>query len=245
MKSSLLFLTRTTLLLCLSLLALVAFADDKKIDPTGTWTWTVTTQNGDSRETTLKLKFEGEKLSGMISGRNAETAIQEATLKGDAISFQVVRERDGNKFTQNYNGTISGDSIKGKMEFGRDGQARSREWVAKRQGAPAKAAASVNGKWKYSFTTSGGQTLEPVLELKQDGEKLTGMVKVNDRESAISDGKITGSEISFKVLRERDGQTFTSKYAAKFDGEVIKGKINSNFGGNDRTYDFEAKRWKE
>ncbi len=48
-----------TFLSCLSLLALVAFADDKKVDPTGTWTWTVTTQNGDSRETTLKLKLEG------------------------------------------------------------------------------------------------------------------------------------------------------------------------------------------
>ncbi len=181
----------------------------------------------------------------MISGRNTESAIQDAALKGDAISFQVVRERDGNKFTQNYHGTVSADTIKGKMEFGRDGQARSREWVAKRQGAPAKAAASVNGKWKYSFTTGGGQTLEPVLDLKQEGEKLTGTMKVNDRESAISDGKITGSEISFNVLRERDGQTFTSKYAGKYDGDVIKGKINSNFGGTDRTFDFEAKRQKD
>jgi hypothetical protein len=45
----------------------------------------------------------------------------------------VVREFNGNKFTIKYSGTVSGDTIKGKSEFERDGETQSREWEAKRQ----------------------------------------------------------------------------------------------------------------
>jgi hypothetical protein len=238
--------TLVRLLLCSMLAAgSLAYAADQKVDATGTWTWTVTTRNGDTRQATMKLKMEGDKLTGTVSGRNTDTAISDAKLKGDELSFNVVRERNGNTFTQKYAGKITGDTIKGKISFERDGETTDREWEAKREGGKSKQAAGLAGKWKYSFTTSGGQTLEPVLDLKQDGEKVTGTVKVNERESAISEGKLSNGEVSFKVVRERDGNSFTSKYTGKIEGDVLKGKVNSNWGGNERTYDFEAKRVKE
>ena len=113
-------------------IGVLAKAEDKKADPSGTWKWSFTGQGGQTRETTLKLKLEGEKLTGTVSGRGGETAIAEAKLKGEEISFQVTREFNGNKVTTKYNGKISGDTIKGKMEFERDGQAQSRDWEAKR-----------------------------------------------------------------------------------------------------------------
>ena len=119
---------------CLVLvLGLQARAADKKADPNGTWKWSFTGQNGQSRETTLKLKLDGDKLTGKISGRGGETDIEEAKLKGEDISFQVSREFNGNKVTIKYTGKISGDTIKGKTETERDGQARSRDWEAKRE----------------------------------------------------------------------------------------------------------------
>ena len=111
---------------------LCAIAADKKADPAGTWKWSMTGQNGQVRETTLKLKLDGEKLSGTVSGRGGDTAIEEAKIKGEDISFQVTREVNGTKFTAKYNGKISGNTIKGKVETDRDGQARSRDWEAKR-----------------------------------------------------------------------------------------------------------------
>lgn len=123
-------------------LAFQAVAADKKNDPTGTWKWSFTGQNGQTRETTLKLKLDGDKLTGTVSGRNGETAIEEAKIKDDVISFQVTREFNGNKFTQKFNGKISGDSIKGKIESERDGQPQSRDWDAKRDSEKPKAADS-------------------------------------------------------------------------------------------------------
>lgn len=60
------------------------------------------------------------------------TEISDGKVKGDEISFAVVREWNGNKFTMKYSGKVSADVIKGKIESERDGNVRSREWEAKR-----------------------------------------------------------------------------------------------------------------
>lgn len=104
-----------------------------KADATGTWKWSFTTQNGQTFETTLKLKQDGEKLTGTITGRQGnETEIDKGKVAGEDISFEVTREFNGNKFTQKYSGKLSGDTIKGKVEMERDGQVRMRDWEAKR-----------------------------------------------------------------------------------------------------------------
>ncbi len=127
---------------CLALtLALNASADDKKVDLNGTWKSSSTNQNGQVRESIFKLKVEGEKVTGTVSGRNNDTAIEEGKLKGDEVSFQVTREFNGNKMVVKYTGKVSGDTITGKAESQRDGSPQTRDWVAKREAAtkePAK-----------------------------------------------------------------------------------------------------------
>jgi len=106
-------------------------ADDKP-NPTGTWKWTVNF-GGQEREMTLKLKLDGDKLTGSMPGRDGqETVIEDGKYKDGEVSFKVTRERMGNKFTIKYTGKVSGDTIKGKTEFDRMGQAQSRDWEAKR-----------------------------------------------------------------------------------------------------------------
>ena len=126
-------LTLLKLTACLLLATTVAQAEDKKADPAGTWKWSMTGQNGQTRETTLKLKLEGDKLTGSVSGRNGDTAIDDAKIKDGEITFAVTREYNGNKFTAKYKGKLSGDSIKGKVETERDGEKRDRDWEAKRE----------------------------------------------------------------------------------------------------------------
>jgi hypothetical protein len=103
-------------------------------DPNGTWKWT--TMFGEkSVEASVKLKLDGDKLTGAYIGRGGmETPIENGTFKDGKVSFAVTRMFGDNKFTIKYNGTLSGDVIKGKTEFtGQDGQAQSRDWEAKRQ----------------------------------------------------------------------------------------------------------------
>jgi hypothetical protein len=113
-------------------------AQDNKIDVNGSWKSSFTNQNGQVRETTFKLKAEGEKLTGTVSGRQNDTAIEEGKIKGDEVSFKVTRDLNGNKVTTKYTGKVSGDTIKGKAEMQRDGEPRSRDWVAKKEKEAAK-----------------------------------------------------------------------------------------------------------
>ena|SRR2546425_941335 len=141
MKSTQNALTSLIKVAACAILALgaVAQAQDKKADPTGTWTWSQPGRNGGpERKSTLKLKLEGDKVTGTLSapgrgGQSSDVAISEGKLKGDEISFAVTREVQGNKLTAKYNGKISGDSIKGKIETERNGQTQSRDWEAKRE----------------------------------------------------------------------------------------------------------------
>jgi len=108
-------------------IVMAAFAtQDAK--PDGTWKWSVE-RNGEKIESTLKLKLEGDKLTGTLTGRDGkETAIEEASFKDAEVKFQITRERNGEKVVVKYSGKISGDTITGKSEFGD----RSRDWKAER-----------------------------------------------------------------------------------------------------------------
>ena len=124
-------LSIAALVLALVGIAYLAQAADNP-NPTGTWKWTVQ-MRGQSREMTLKLKLEGEALTGAMLGRNGqETPIQDGTYKDGDVSFKVVRERNGQKITMKYAGKVSDDTIKGKIESDFGGQTRSRDWEAKR-----------------------------------------------------------------------------------------------------------------
>ena len=119
--------------LAIGLLALVLVNVASAADPTGTWKWS-TTFNNKTREQTLKLKLEGDKLTGALVGQNnQETAIADATFKDDTVAFTVTREQGGNKIISKYNGKLDGDTIKGKIESDRGGKTNSRDWEAKRE----------------------------------------------------------------------------------------------------------------
>ncbi len=99
------------------------------------WGWWRRQERGAAREQTLKLKLEGDKLTGALLGRNdEETKIEDAKYKDGEFSFSVTREFNGNKMTTKYTGKVSGDTIKGTIEApGRGGgDPVKRDWEAKR-----------------------------------------------------------------------------------------------------------------
>jgi len=114
------------------LLGLAATA--QAADANGTWTWKFTTQGGQEFELSLMLKADGEKLTGTIGRVNGQSSeIMNGEFKNDEVSFTTVRERNGQSFTSKYRGKVEGDTLKGKIEFERDGQTMSRDWEAKRE----------------------------------------------------------------------------------------------------------------
>lgn len=103
-----------------------------RADVTGTYKWSVE-RNGQTFETTLKLKQDGDKLSGTVSGRQGnETAIEDAKVNGDEVSFQIVRTFGDNKIVQKFKAKVSAESMKGTIETERNGNKNTRDFEAKR-----------------------------------------------------------------------------------------------------------------
>lgn len=95
---------------------------------------------------------------------------------------------------------------------------------------------------------NGGPDRTNTLTLKLDGDKLTGKVQSPGRgggdpvSTDIKDGKVTGSDISFSVTREFNGNSFTMKYSGKLADGTIKGKTEFDRNGETQSRDWEAKK---
>jgi hypothetical protein len=130
-----------------------------KANVTGTWVISQQGRNGNTSETTLKLKQDGEKVTGTLTpaaraarggqggqggdngnggtarpARAMEIEDGKITDSGE-LTFKVSRENaQGNKMVSTYHGKVEGDTIKGTVESeGRNGQSRSRDFEAKRK----------------------------------------------------------------------------------------------------------------
>jgi hypothetical protein len=111
-----------------------AWAEDQKaVNVDGKWKWNYKTRDGQETEVYVRLKREGEKLTGAYFARDGkETPIENGKINGDQLTFDVNREVGDQKMLFKYSGKISGDTITGKIVFGRE-KPLPHDWEAKRE----------------------------------------------------------------------------------------------------------------
>jgi hypothetical protein len=102
-------------------------------------------------------------------------------------------------------------------------------------------AADVTGKWTASVPGRNNNPREVVYNFKADGEKLTGTTSGMGGQSVeITDGKISGDDISFKTKVEFNGNSMVFSYKGKVSGDEIKFSMQRE--GGDQSREFTAKR---
>ncbi len=81
------------------------------------------------------------------------------------------------------------------------------------------------------------------MNLKAEGDKLTGTVNGRMGDTPISDGKIDGDNVSFTVVREFNGNQFKQNYKGKLDGDTIHFTVTTEGGmGGGRERKIDVKR---
>lgn len=95
------------------------------------------------------------------------------------------------------------------------------------------AISDISGKWHGTVSTPDGNELQVKYVFKVEGDKLIGTGQGDGEPSPITEGKITGDDIIFKVTNP-EGKVFphTGKYYAQGDSiamdiEVDGGKFHS------------------
>ena len=87
--------------------------------------------------------------------------------------------------------------------------------------ALAASAADVTGKWMAQVPGRNGNQ-DVTFNLKQAGSALTGTVTTGQGDQQISEGKVDGDNLSFKVSFEARGNTITQDYKGTVAGSEIK-----------------------
>ena len=111
----------------------LAWAEDTKADPSGTWKCE-TDVGGQKRASTLKLKRDGDKLTGTMTFQDKkESKLQDVKLKDGELTFSAEREVMERKFTVEYKLKVEGDKIKGKGAVDAGGEKREFDIEGKRE----------------------------------------------------------------------------------------------------------------
>jgi hypothetical protein len=104
-------------------------------------------------------------------------------------------------------------------------------------------AADMTGKWTAQFDSEVG-VQKYTFEFKVDGSKLTGTALSNiggaDAKSAITEGNVTGDEVTFVENLNYQGMDLKITYKGKISGDEIKLTRTEGAGGES----FVAKRVK-
>ncbi len=82
--------------------------------------------------------------------------------------------------------------------------------------------ADITGKYTGKQPGRQGATMDVTFDLKADGGALTGNVSTQRGDTAITDGKVDGDKVSFKVKREFNGNAFVTSYTGKVEGDELK-----------------------
>lgn len=104
-------------------------------DATGSWKWTIQTPDGNSINMSAKLTQDGQKLTGVfLDGFDQKSFdIKDGKVKDGEVTFTVTRPFNDDTITVNYDGKLTGDTIKGTLnvKFG-DQDPMKNDWEAKR-----------------------------------------------------------------------------------------------------------------
>ena len=98
------------------------------------------------------------------------------------------------------------------------------------------------GTWQCTYEI-GGQQRTATLTIKKDGDKLAGSMSwPNQKDEKLKDLKLKDGTLTFSAVRKIMDNEINVAYKLTIDGDKLKGKGTSEFGGEKREWDIEAKR---
>ena len=101
------------------------------------------------------------------------------------------------------------------------------------------------GTWKCEYEI-GGKKLMSTLTIKKDGDKIAGTMSWPDqKETNLKDLKLKDGTLTFHAVRVLMENKIPVDYTLKIDGDKLKGKGESDFGGKKAEFEITAKRDKK
>jgi hypothetical protein len=101
------------------------------------------------------------------------------------------------------------------------------------------------GTWKCEYEI-GDQKRTSTLMIKKEGDKLAGTMSWPDQKEAnLKDVKLKDGNLTFSAVRVFMDNEIPIDYKFTINGDKLKGKGTSDFGGKKQEFDIEGKREKK
>jgi hypothetical protein len=101
------------------------------------------------------------------------------------------------------------------------------------------------GTWKCEYEI-GGMKRMSTLSITKDGDKLAGtMTWPDQKETKLTDVKMKDGDLTFHAVRVFMDNKIPIDYKLTINGDKLKGKGASDFGGKKQEFDIEGKREKK
>jgi hypothetical protein len=111
--------------------------------------------------------------------------------------------------------------------------------------ADDKKAADPVGTWKCEYKIGDAKRTSE-LTITKDGDKLAGTMNWPDqKDEKVKDVKLKDGTLTFSAVRRFMGNEIPIDYTFKIDGDQLKGKGSSDFGGQKQEFEIEGKREKK
>ncbi|MHC4072782.1 MAG: translocation/assembly module TamB domain-containing protein [Planctomycetota bacterium] len=185
----------------------------------GKWELTTTSERG-TRQRTLTVYGD---LTGRYESFGGGIPIKDLKLEGNQVTFATERRYRDQTYRSDFKATLDGDTIKGQITTSRG--------TTELTGKKVTTTSLVVGTWELTSESSRG-TRTYTLKIKDD---MTATYTSRDRETPVTDLKVEGDQISFKVTRTFNESQFTMNFKGTLDGDTIRGKITSSRGTTELT----------
>jgi hypothetical protein len=191
----------------------------------GKWLLTAVSERG---ERTLLMTVNPD-LTGRYEFFFGELPMKDLKIEGNQVTFALESSFGDQTMQMNFKGTIENGVLKGQMTSERG----TTEITGKKlppAAAPAAGAAvagaGIVGTWEFTRETQQG-TRTSTLTIKPD---MTGTYKMRDTEVPVTDLKVQGDQVSFKVTMTFGGNEVPMEFKGKLEGATLKGEFTTSRG---------------
>jgi hypothetical protein len=210
---------------------LIAVQSARATDANGTWKGAFDFQ-GKNVPLTFHLTLASGVVTGTVEGLPTTPAeIHDGKVNGDAITFWVNSDYQGETYKLQYTGKISPASDQIAFAFGTDNGSWNAQLTATKSAEPTPA--DVTGTWKGAFDFNGTSMPLTIHLTSATGGAVTGTVEgLSTKQAEIHEGKLSGDTVTFWVNTDYQGQTYKLLYT----GKITAGQIAFTFGTDDGSW---------
>ncbi len=180
----------------------------------GKWELTTTSERGTR---TRMLTIFGD-MTGRYESFGGEIPIKDLKLEGGQVTFIIEMGFGDRTFKMDFKGKLDGKSLTGQLI--------SERGTTEVAGKMLKEVSPVVGTWEFTRETSRG-TRTSILKITED---MTGTYTFRDDEVAVTDLKVDGNQVSYKVTMRYGDREYTMEFKGKVDGTTLVGERTTSRG---------------